>query len=79
MLAKATKFAFLGVNEKNGKMKTTIQVKWIMSPAQWFHLNSDGSSMGNLGRAGGGDINRNAEGDWLLLNYGHCKMEFSYA
>ena len=32
---------------------------------QWVKLNSDGSSMGNPGRAGGGGIIRNEEGKWI--------------
>ena len=32
VLAKATEFAFLGVNGKNIREKTTIQVRWIPPP-----------------------------------------------
>nr|POE45635.1 putative ribonuclease h protein [Quercus suber] len=63
--AKAAEFAFLGVNGKHARMRTTIQVRWNPPPTHWFKLSSDGSSMGNLGRAGGGGIIRNAEGEWI--------------
>ena len=31
----------------------------------WYKLNSYGSSLGNPGRAGGGGVIRNADGDWV--------------
>lgn len=65
VIAKAAEFAFLGVNGKHARMRTTIQVRWNLPPTHWFKLSSDGSSMGNLGRAGGGGIIRNAEGEWI--------------
>ena len=65
VITKAAEFAFLGVNGKNVRVKTTVQVRWTSPPVQWVKLNSDGSSMGNPGRAGGGGIIRNAEGKWI--------------
>ena len=58
VIAKAAEFACLGMNGKVAMVKTTIKVKWILPPAQWFKLNSDGSSMGNPRHAGGGGIIR---------------------
>ncbi|KAK9987317.1 hypothetical protein SO802_032268 [Lithocarpus litseifolius] len=40
-------------------------VRWIPPPVQWVKLNSDGSSLGNPGRAGGGGVIRNADGKWI--------------
>ena len=65
VITKAAKFAFSGVNGKNVRVKTTVQVRWTSPPVQWVKLNSDGSSMGNPGHAGGGGIIRNAEGKWI--------------
>ena len=65
VITKAAEFAFSGVNGKNVRVKTTVQVRWTSPPVQWVKLNSDGSSMGNPGRAGGGGIIRNAEGKWI--------------
>ena len=44
---------------------TSIQVWWIPPPENWFKLNTDGSSLGNPGRASGGGIIRNFHGDWV--------------
>ena len=31
----------------------------------WVKLNTDGSAIGSIGRAGGGGVIRNHEGQWL--------------
>ncbi|KAK7840309.1 hypothetical protein CFP56_016815, partial [Quercus suber] len=54
VLAKATEYVFVGANVHSAPTKSTIQVKWLQPPVNWFKLNSDGSSLGNPGRAGGG-------------------------
>ena len=41
------------------------RVRWEKPEARWFRLNSDGSSMGNLGPASSGGLIRNGEGDWV--------------
>lgn len=38
---------------------------WHPLPDNWFTLNSDGSSLGNLGRVGGGGIIHNSHGEWV--------------
>ena len=53
-MAKATEFAFVGVNGKRTRSKTIIKVGWVPPPINWFKLNSDGSSFSNPGLAGGG-------------------------
>ena len=40
-------------------------IKWVSPPLGWFKLNTDGSSLGNPGLAGGGGIIRNHVGDWV--------------
>ena len=41
-----------------------MKVGWLRPPVSWYKLNSDGSSLGNPGLAGGGLI-RNDSGDWV--------------
>nr|POE83939.1 hypothetical protein CFP56_51201 [Quercus suber] len=51
VLAKATEYVFVGANVHSAPTKSTIQVKWLQLPVNWFKVNSDGSSLGNLGWA----------------------------
>ena len=37
----------------------------VLPPANWIKLNFDSSSLGNLGRAGGGGIIQNSSGNWV--------------
>ena len=64
-IAKATEFAFLGAHTKVRCSLTTIQVQGYAPLDNWFKLNSNGSSMGNLGRAGGGGLIRDSKGEWV--------------
>ena len=64
-LAKAIEMAYLGITEKHVKAKTKIQVRWLPPPFSWMKLNSDGSSMGNLGLVGGGGLICNENGEWV--------------
>ena len=64
-LAKATEFAFLDINGRPRCNFSSIQVKWLRPPENWFKLIFDGSSLGNLGCAGGGRIIRNSNGEWV--------------
>ena len=41
------------------------RISWEKPEVGWFRLNSDGSSLGNLGLAGSGGLIRNSEGDWV--------------
>ena len=63
--ARAAEYTFIGSDCKQRLPNHIIQVKWNRPAAGWFKLNSDGSSLGNLGHAGGGGIIRNADGEWV--------------
>ena len=57
VMAKVTESVFVGANCHNAPTKSTIQVKWLPLPVNWFKLNSNGSSLRNPDRAfcwGGG-------------------------
>ena len=65
VLAKALEFAYIGINAKQTSNQRQIAVSWCFPPSTWFKLNSDGSSLGNPGKAGGGGLIRNDKGEWL--------------
>jgi ribonuclease HI len=61
----ASEFYYLIGNYSKVKMRIPISVKWNLPPLGWFKLNTDGSSLGNPGKAGGGGVIRNHLGDWV--------------
>ena len=65
ILSKAAEYAFLGVNGNKKRNLGTIFIKWEPPPQHWYKLNTDRSSLGNPGRAGGGGIIRNSNGEWV--------------
>ena len=48
-----------------GNRKILKQVRWDKPCCGWLKLNTDGSSMGNPGLAGGGGLLRDANGNWM--------------
>ena len=42
-----------------------IPVRWSKPILGWFKLNTDGASLGNPGKAGGGGLIRDSEGRWV--------------
>uniref|UniRef100_A0A2N9IBY2 Reverse transcriptase domain-containing protein n=1 Tax=Fagus sylvatica TaxID=28930 RepID=A0A2N9IBY2_FAGSY len=52
----ASEFFYLSDVSTSPIPKKTIQFKWECPPSSWFKLNTDGSSLGNPGIAGGGGI-----------------------
>ena len=43
--------------------KTVVQIRWEKPQPGWIQLNTDGSALGNPGRAGGGGILRDDQGN----------------
>ena len=61
----ASEFFYLIGSYSKEKNRISTPIKWVAPPLGWFKLNTDGSSLGNPGLAGGGGIIRNHVGDWV--------------
>jgi ribonuclease HI len=61
----ASEFFYIIGSDSKGKNMISTPVKWNPLPLGWFKLNTDGSSLGNPGLAGGGGVIRNHVGDWV--------------
>ena len=46
--------------------KSIILTAWRKPPKGWAKLNTDGSALGNLGKARGGGLIRDHNGDWII-------------
>ena len=55
----------MGRNAKLPKAKIVIEVGWEKPPVGWAKLNTDGSAIGSIGKAGGGGVIRDHNGHWL--------------
>lgn len=58
-------FFSAGKNTIDRSLNQGIQVKWEKPQRGWFKLNTDGSALGNPGKAGAGGLIRNDEGEWV--------------
>ena len=56
---------------KNHLSRICVPVAWQKPPAGWMKLNTDGSALGNPGRAGGGGVIRDHLGNWIK-GFGHA-------
>jgi ribonuclease HI len=61
----ASEFFYLIGSYSKVKNMISTPIKWVAPPLGWFTLNTDGSSLGNPGLAGGGGIICNHVGDWV--------------
>jgi hypothetical protein len=61
----ALEFFYIIGSYSKVKIMVPIPIKWSPPPLGWFKLNTDGSSLGNPGMAGGGGVIRNHFGDWV--------------
>lgn len=65
----ATEFYALAINVKRIPQPNFISVKWNAPPEGWIKINTDGSSIGNPGKAGCGSILRNDQGIFIAACY----------
>ena len=61
----ATNFFFCAGRTGQRAATVPINVRWNKPELNWYKLNTDGSSVGNPGKAGGGGLIRNHEGGWV--------------
>lgn len=61
----SAEFFSIGAKIRCNRMKKMIQVAWEKPPTGWIKLNSDGSALGNPGKAGGGVLIRDHQGNWV--------------
>lgn len=62
----AVEFFHCAVSTKHFQPRVTIQVRWERPDQGWMKINTDGSSLGNPGRAGGGGVIRDWTGRWIV-------------
>ena len=61
----AFEFFYFSAANPTPAPKKAIHFKWECPPSSWFKLNTDGSSIGNPGKAGGGGVLRDSNGNWV--------------
>jgi ribonuclease HI len=61
----ASEFFYLIGSYSKVKNMILLLLNGFSPPLGWFKLNTDGSSLGNPGLAGGGGVIRNHVGDWV--------------
>ena len=61
----ALEFFFCVGKVRSQRQSVLIPVKWLKPPTGWMKLNTDGTSLGNLGAAGAGGLIRNCFGGWV--------------
>jgi hypothetical protein len=64
-LNRALKYFFVIGYDGNSKARESIPVKWVPRALSWVKLNTDGSSLGNPGQAGGGGVIRDHASHWI--------------
>jgi len=63
---KEAKFIYCALNVREAIHHISKPVRWEKPTEGWRKLNTDKSSLGNTGRAEGGGLIRDEEGNWVL-------------
>ena len=64
-LGQAREFHFCESKIKQVTSNIPFPVSWIKPSSGWYKLNTDGASIGNPGKVGGGGVIRDCHGDWV--------------
>ena len=64
-LFRALEFQHCGLNPKLSGSRNVVRIRREKPQTGWVRLNTDGSAIGNLGRAGCGGLIRNDRGEWI--------------
>lgn len=59
-------FFLCGLVPWNSTRPIEKHIRWERPYHGWLKLNTDGSSLGNLGIAGGDDVVRDEHGNWVI-------------
>ena len=63
---KSVEFYAIMPNNPSKSSRIQVHVKWSKPHPGWVKLNTDGLVFGDPKKAGGGEIIRNNEGDWVV-------------
>lgn len=63
--SQAKKYFYCVSKVKKLASKVAISVSWTKPSSGWHKLNTDGASLGNPGKDGGGGLIRNCQGNWI--------------
>lgn len=66
IMARAMEYTHCACNHTAAKKLILKSIWWEKPNTGWMKLNMDGSSIGNLGMAGGGGVIRDEEGNWVI-------------
>lgn len=66
IIQRAFKYNFCAAPTKELVVRVARPIRWSKPEAGWMILNTDDSSLGNSGLAGGGGLICNEEGKWVV-------------
>lgn len=66
IMTRAVEYTHCACNFTASKRMILKSIRWEKPNTRWMKLNTDGSSYGSLGLAGGGRVIRDEEGNWVI-------------